>query len=383
MAVPFIDLKTPLLPLQEAVLADWASCLANTSFVGGPYVRKFETDFIRHTGISHFVSCANGTDALTLSLVALGLGPGHRIALPDVTFWATYEAIRHVGATAVLVDINADDLQLDFAALQQAHTDEPLHAVLLPHLYGWCSSELSAIRTWCESEQIMLIEDAAQAFGISFNNTPVLQGAEVATISFYPAKVIGGCMDGGGICTRNQELADKLRRLANHGRSSHYAYSETGFNSRMGDLQASFLSHLLNISESLLQSRVQGLQWYAELHASLADNRVRLHMPPVNCMGNGYLAVFTVQDVDIEELAAQMREHGIGVARTYPMTISAQPPVLQDMQAGTTVAPSMPQAAAFCNSVINLPLFAGITRDQVIESWQAFTAALKQAGTTP
>ena len=377
MTLPFIDLKSPLVPIMDAVLEDWRTCLGNASFVGGPFVKQFEADFVAKTAAQHFISCANGTDALTLALAALGLGAGHNIALPDVTFWATYEAVRHVGANAILLDIDPADLQLSYSDLVKAHEQHTLHAVLLPHLYGWCSARLQQIRAYCHANNIALVEDSAQAFGVQYNQSAVISTAEIATMSFYPAKVIGGCMDGGGICTNSATVADKLRRLGNHGRSAHYEYSEVGYNSRMGDLQASFLSRVLSISDALLESRLQALQWYQALHAKLEDPRVTLHMPPANCRGNGYLMVLTVADVDIEVLAGRMREHHIGVARTYPVPISVQPPVLQDISTGYAVAFANPHSARFCQQVINLPLFAGITHAQVVEAWDTFVTILQ------
>jgi UDP-2-acetamido-2-deoxy-ribo-hexuluronate aminotransferase len=376
MAVPFIDLKKQLLPIFDSIISDWRDCLDHTTFVGGSYVKNFEAAFQHKTGVNNFVSCANGTDALTLSLACIGIGPGHKVALPDVTFWATYEAIKHVGAHPVLLDIDPDDLQLSYERVIEAHELYKLDCILLPHLYGWCSKDLHALRKYCGEQNIALVEDAAQAFGVELDNEQIIKGAEIATMSFYPAKVIGGCMDGGGICTSKKAVADKLRSLGNHGRSAHYEYSDVGWNSRMGDIQASFLTQLLSQSANILESRRSALALYGELHAALGDDRIKMHLPPSGCTSNGYLLVLSVAGLDADAIASELRSAEIGVARTYPVPISEQPPVKLSLERGTATAMAAPHSKKFCQEVINLPLFAGITEEQIRLSWQKFAAII-------
>lgn len=370
MTVPFIDLSRSVAPIADVVLEDWRDCLAKTAFVGGPRVKEFEVALSDHLGAPEFLSCGNGTDAIVVTLQALGVGLGSRVALPDVTFWASYEAPVQLGATPVLIDID-DDLQLDLDELARAHEKKKLDAIVLPHLYGWCSARTEAIRTFCREHSIALLEDSAQAFGVRLGERSIYD-TEVATISFYPAKVLGGSADGGGVFIADPDLAAKTRSLFNHGRSDHYAYARVGWNSRMSSPNAAFLTRMLARADELLASRRNALGRYATLITELADERVRLHLPPEGVTGNGYLCTLTVDGMAGDEIAAKLREKGIGCARTYPAPLHVQPPAAGNFEAVSDLSRSQ----AFCESVINLPLFAGITDDEVDESVAAFTSAI-------
>ncbi|MGE0784634.1 MAG: DegT/DnrJ/EryC1/StrS family aminotransferase [Sandaracinaceae bacterium] len=371
MKVPFIDLSRSIAPeVIDQVIEDWRDCLTHASFVQGPRVVRFEEEVSRHLDAPPMIACGNGTDALVIALHALGIGPGHRVALPDLTFWATYEAPVARGARPVLIDVDAH-FQLDLDELRAAHEEQRIDAVILPHLFGWCSPRAREIRAFCRAEGIALIEDSAQAFGVRYEGRSIFD-TDVSTLSFYPAKVLGGASDGGGMFFRDVERASLARALSNHGRTAHYAFGRTGWSSRMSGPNAAFLSRMLARVDSMIASRRAALERYATNLASLSEPGVTLHLPPDGVEGNGYLCVLTLEDRAPDELAAALGARGIGSARTYPSPIGAQP----GAQDGFDAVTDRPRARAFCERVLNLPLFAGITDDEVDASVDALAAAL-------
>jgi dTDP-4-amino-4,6-dideoxygalactose transaminase len=372
MQVPFIDLKRQQTSIRELVLEDWSQCLDDTCFVGGRFVSGLEKKLENLLGSPHVVSCANGTDALVLALIGAGVGPGDTVAIPDVTFWATFEAVVQVGARPILIDIDPGDLQMNVDELRTAHAEYGLAAAIPAHLYGWCTAKLGELRQFCRGQEIKLIEDAAQAFGVTWRGESIFSDADFATLSFYPAKVIGGCMDGGAISARHSSDADTLRQYANHGRSSHYGYEFVGYNSRMGDIQAAYLTRLLVHADTIISSRNEAIDIYRTHFEDAAMAGVELHLPPSDCRGNGYLLVATIDVDNAEDMVGRLSAMGVGAARTYPGTISSQPPAL-----GCERVSELSNAARFCRSVINLPLFTGITEDEIEYSATMFFKALE------
>ena len=370
MAVPFIDLSRLVTKIKADVLASWAECLDKTEFVGGPRVGAVEKKLAGVLDVPIVVSCANGTDALLVALQAAGVKRGSKVALPNLTFWATFEAVAQLGAIPVLVDIDPDDLQVSFDQLKAAHDAHRFEAMLLVHLYGWTSGRLHEIRAFCKERSVQLVEDGAQCFGVEAYGEPVLAKAMLGTLSFYPAKVVGGAMDGGAITVQSKEHETYLRSICNHGRSDHYSYAHVGWNSRMGGLQAAFLSRVLDELPAILSSRRETAAWYRERLAS--EKRVRVYGPPPGVVENGYLNVITVAGKKAQEIVDGLKAKGVGAARTYPETMDMQPPA---KAAGAIAFGDLKHSKAFCENVVNLPLFFGMREDER-------EAALAALGTT-
>lgn len=371
MPVPFIDLSRLTARVRDDVLPAWTECFDKCEFVGGPRVVALEKKLAGVLKTPHAVSCANGTDALIIGLQALGVKRGSRVALPNLTFWATLEAIVQLGAIPVLIDVDPDDLQIDFAELASAHDAHRFDAAVLVHLFGWTSARLAAIRAFCKERGVALLEDGAQCFGVEVGGEPVLAKATVGTVSFYPAKVIGGAMDGGAITLQSEEQEKLVRSLCNHGRSDHYSYAHIGWNSRMGGVQAAFLGRMLDELPAVLASRRSCAEFYRQ---RLANNpKVRVYGPPPGVVENGYLNVVTVQGKTGQELAAALKAAGIGCANTYPETMDIQPPI---KNGGAILHGDLKVSKAFCKSVVNLPLFFGIREDEREASAAALLAAV-------
>ncbi|MBX3204155.1 MAG: DegT/DnrJ/EryC1/StrS family aminotransferase [Labilithrix sp.] len=372
MPVPFIDLTRIVARVRDDVLPAWTECLDRCEFVGGPRVGALEKKLAGVLGVPRVVSCANGTDALLIGLQALGVKAGSKVALPNLTFWATFEAIVQLGATPVLVDVDPDDLQVSLDELRSAHDAHRFDAAILVHLFGWTSARLGEIRAFCKERGVALLEDGAQCFGVEVGGEPVLAKADVATLSFYPAKVVGGAMDGGAITLQTEAAEARVRSLCNHGRSDHYAYAHVGWNSRMGGVQAAFILRVLDELPAILASRREAAEYY-RARLTGENKRVKVYGPPAGVLENGYLNVVTVEGKKGAELADALKKAGIGAARTYPETMDVQPPV---KQTGAIAHGDLAVSKRFCESVVNLPLFYGIRDDEREASATALLAAI-------
>lgn len=354
MGVPFIDLKR----FESGFLDRWiekVTAMSGTaSFIGGPEVAKLEASLSERLGVSHTVSCANGTDALQLALRAMGVGAGDIVLVPDVTFWATFEAVVNVGASPVTVDVDMVDGGVDFAAFTQAIDDHAPKAAMIAHLYGWGSAQLQAIRQLCKDRGVMLLEDGAQCYGVEFDGKSIYQEAYISTTSFYPAKVLGAAGDGGAVFTNDAALADKVRQLGNHGRTQHYGYGSVGWNSRMDSLQAAFVNLSLDYIEQRLASRRQSADYYRQ---HLRGLPLRVMEAPAGYLENGYCNVCHLDAPRRATLEAALKAEGIGFGNIYPGAMSAQPGAEGYLRA----AVSNGRAAEYCSTVLNLPLFPYMT----------------------
>ncbi len=357
--IPFIDLHPVSQLVAGAVLPRWASALARCEFVGGSGVQEFERELAGYCGARAAVTCGNGTDALRLALQAAGVVPGMHVALPNLTFWATFEAVVQLGAIPILVDISPDDLQLDLDELRRAHDAHRFRHAVLVHLYGWASAKLSEIRTFCASREICLVEDAAQALGVRVDDSPVLADAAIASLSFYPAKVLGGCMDGGAVVTGDAALAATVRSLANHGRTAHYAHEQVGWNSRMSALAAHYLREVLRHADEIVDARRALVAHYRARWMESGD-AARLRGPAGGVRDNGYLTVLECR-LPAARYVAGFEQRGIAVRRTYPETL--------DQQVGArgrfVAAGDLAQSRAFVQRVLNLPLYFGMAEHDV------------------
>lgn len=354
MSVPFIDLE----PYIDRVGGydessglygfDVRELLFNREFIGGgPTTQRLEAALATKLGVPHVVTCANGTDALVLALRANGIERGSRVAIPNLTFWATYEAVLQVGATPVVLDISPDDLQLSFEEFIRHHNRRQFDAVVLVHLYGWCSANLAKFRETCRERRIVMVEDGAQAFGVKMNGRSVFADADVATLSFHPAKVLGGIGDGGAVVCSTERVANRVRLLANHGRIGHYQHVAPGWNSRMDTVQAAWLLRALDASDGVIENRRR-----AHRACGYAD------WTPAGVTGNGYLDVSLSNDRDDER--TRLAALGVATGCVYPTTI-----IDQDGAYGTISLGSLAVSVDAAKKVYNRPLFYGMTEEQI------------------
>jgi dTDP-4-amino-4,6-dideoxygalactose transaminase len=368
MAVPFIDLQR----FEPDFLDRWAvkcrEITEHTRFVGGPEVVALEERLAALWQVPQVVACANGTDALQLALRAVGVGEGDRVLIPDATFWATFEAVVNCGARPVTVDIDRQDLQMDFDLFRQAVERHRPAAAILVHLYGWGSARLAEFRAFCRERQLPLIEDGAQSFGVEWQGESLYRGALLASISFYPAKVLGACGDAGAVSCTDPALAETLRQLGNHGRTGHYDHGLVGWNSRMSGFDGAYLNLSLDYVDARLKSRRRIARRYREVLGELGVETVG---PPPEYVENGYLNVCRVPAGRREKIQEHLRARGIGSGAVYPGSMSKQSgaaPFLVEAVGGG-------EAEALAATVLNLPLFAYLKDEEFDEVLAAVASA--------
>lgn len=328
-------------------------------FVGGSEVADLELRLQSYLGVAHAVTCANGTDALQLALRAVDVGEGDVVLVPNLTFWATFEAVVNVGARPATVDADLRDGGVCLEAFEQAIRDTKPKAALVAHLYGWGSAHLLELRALCRQYGVILVEDSAQAFGAQFDGQSIFKDAHISTTSFYPAKVLGAAGDGGAVFSNDKELADKIRRLGNHGRTAHYGYGEVGWNSRLDALQAAFLNLSMDHIEARIASRLDAVRFY---QAHLPSTGIQSMNAPSGYLENGYCNVCLLPDLEQKaRLEASLKAQGIGFGNIYPSVMSSQPGA-----APYFVGHFGGQAAEqLCASVLNLPLFPYMTEAEL------------------
>jgi dTDP-3-amino-3,4,6-trideoxy-alpha-D-glucose transaminase len=257
MAVPLFDTKTPIAPLRAEIDRAIASVLDDGRFILGPNVAAFEEEFASWCGAGQAVGVANGTDALTIALRAMGVGPGDEVVVPSFTFYASAEAIPPTGATPVFCDVDPETFCVTADTVREALTPRT-KAVVAVHLFG----NVAPIRE-IEALGVPVLEDAAQAAGARGpDGRPGALGT-TATFSFFPSKNLGGFGDGGAITTSDPELADRVRMLRFHGSRDKVTYEHVGYNSRLDELQAAILRVLLPHVDDWAEGRRAAAAHYA------------------------------------------------------------------------------------------------------------------------
>ena len=343
MSVPFIDLKR----FEDDFLDRWNE------------VEMLEEILARWTENKFAVTCGNGTDAIQIALRAVDVRKNDLVLVPNMTFWATFEAIINVGATPVTVDSSINDGGVDFDAFVEAVEKLKPKAAIIAHLYGWGTKYLKKIRDYCKENNVLLVEDGAQCFGTQYDGNSIYKGALISTTSFYPAKVLGAAGDGGAVFSNDSTLAKRARQLSNHGRTSHYGHGLVGWNSRLDSLQAAYLAIAIDYLPARIESRREAIRFYQE---KLSDTFVHQMLAPFNYIENGYCNVGLIENPDLKSsVEAVLRSYDIGFGNIYPGAMSDQECSSQFMHSHFGGA----EAQKICKSVINLPVFPYITNNEL------------------
>lgn len=356
--VPFITLNRFEPGFKETFLNGVTCLVEKTQFVGGPIVGELEEKLSRSTGAKYSIGCANGTDAIQIALRAVGVEKNDLVLVPDMTFWATFEAVVNVGANPVTVDVNRETCHWDLDTFKKAVTQFKPKAAIMVHLYGWASPDTLEIRKYAKENNVLLVEDGAQCFGTEVEGKSILGTALISTTSFYPAKVLGASGDAGAVFTNDEELAKRSRILINHGRTDHYSHGMIGWNSRIGAYESLFLSLSLDHIEKRLESRRNAVRYYAEnlkglpFKPVLAASRVK---------ENGYCAVGMIDPTLRSALIEKLKAHNIGFGTIYPGAMSLQAGA-KGYTAGNI---NNGNADYISKAVLNLPCFAYITEEEL------------------
>lgn len=317
--IPHFDLSRQHQQLEPALEQAFRRVVGNSWFVLGEEVKAFEKLFGEYLGVSHCIGCGNGTDALELALAALGVGVGDEVIVPANTWVSVAEAVVRLGGLPVFADSLPGEYTADPASVERCISGAT-RAVIVVHQYGQ-SARLDAISKLCRHHKLALIEDCAHAHGAEYNGRKVGSFGDVACFSFYPTKNLGCLGDGGAVATNRPDLAETIRRMANHGQTKRDVHLARGRNSRLDELQAAFLQLKLGHLD-LWNIRRRAIA--ASYSSGLDKSMYRL--PP---NGDPHYAVFhqyVIQTEDRERQIQHLKQCGIGVAIHYPQLISDMAP---------------------------------------------------------
>ena len=317
--IPFVDLKKQELAYREELNAAVSRVLTSGHYILGEEVHSLERELSAYTKVKHVISCASGTDALEMSLVALGLKPSDEVLIPDFSFISPAECVARLGGIPKFVDISKETFLLDSAALESQITEKTV-GIIAVHLFGQGVSE-TILKTLAKKHSLWLLGDSAQAFGSLQNGKSVLNFGDISTTSFYPTKPLGAFGDGGAIFTNNDLLAEKIKKLRNHGMILPYEHEFLGFNSRLDELQAAILKVKLNHFDEELVRRNQN----AEIYNSFFQNFSDIQIPKIESGNTSTFAQYSLQAENRNFWLTLLQKANIPTAIYYKTPLSKQP----------------------------------------------------------
>lgn len=361
----FRDLKTQYKKLKPEIDAGISEVLESARFISGPQVKELETRLAEYVGVKHCITCGNGTDAITLALMAMGIGEGDAVFVPDFTFFSSGECPAFEGATPIYVDVDSRTFNMDpeklAEAVEKVNADGKYSAkaVVAVDLFG-LPADYRKIRPVCDRYGLMLIEDGAQGFGGSIDGKKACSFGDISTTSFFPAKPLGCYGDGGAVFTDNDDYAAYLRSICVHGKSGNDKYNNIriGMNSRLDSIQAAVLLPKLNAFEEYeLDDVNQAARWYTEL---LDASKMTLPLVPEGFVSSW--AQYTVQlpeNVDRSKIQAALKEKGIP-----SMVYYMKPMHLQGAFEDTYSADAdCPVTETLCKTVLSLPIHPYLSKE--------------------
>jgi len=364
--IPLYDPRPDIAQNRAAYEAALLSVLDTGAFIFGPHVDQFETNAARYLGVDHAVGVNSGTDALIIALRAAGVGPGDEVITTSFSFFATAEAIENLGAVAVFADIDAESMNLDPTRVLEAITDRTT-AILPVHLFGR-PAPMDELRQIATNRGLILVEDCAQSFGATSEGRQTGSMGIAGAFSFFPSKNLGGFGDGGLISTNDDAIAAECRRLRNHGSVERYRNEVFGYNSRLDGLQAVILDSKLSRIDAANEARRAIAQQYNDAFAGSSDVTVPAFPDRDRHVFHQY--TLRVTGERRESVAAACADQGVSTAVYYPTPIH-QLPVF-----GDRVHAPLPVTELLATEVLSLPIFPGMTEEQLGTVTDAVTAAL-------
>ena len=323
--IQMVDLVSQLEKIKPSVEAVINEVLSTAQFINGPEVKSFQSELQDYLGVKHVIPCANGTDALQISLMALGLKPGDEVITPSFTYIATTEVIALLGLKPVFVEVDRDSFCMDPESIEKAIT-EKTKAIVPVHLYGQACN-MNEIMSIARKHSLKVIEDNAQAIGSDYNlsdgsNVKTGTIGDIGCTSFFPSKNLGCFGDGGAICTNNDELAGIMRMIANHGQSKRYHHDIVGCNSRLDNLQAGILRIKLRELDSYIDSRREAAAYYDTFFSHIEGIKVPVRSTDSRHVFHQY--TLTLEGIDRDGLHGFLAERDIPSMIYYPIPAHRQ-----------------------------------------------------------
>jgi UDP-2-acetamido-2-deoxy-ribo-hexuluronate aminotransferase len=368
--IQMVDLKGQYASIKEVVNSSIQEVIDTASFINGPKVKEFQANLETYLGIKHVIPCANGTDALQIAMMGLGLKPGDEVITADFTFAATVEVIALLGLTPVLVDVDPNKFNIDIEAVKKAITPKT-KAIVPVHLFGQCAN-MDAIMELAEAHNLFVIEDNAQAIGATFtskNGSKAKAGTigHVASTSFFPSKNLGCYGDGGAIFTNDDDLAHTIRGIVNHGMYKRYHHDVVGVNSRLDSIQAAVLDAKLPKLDTYNKAR----QSAARKYNAAFKNHPNIITPKA---GNGCETIcdncdchvfhqytLKIQNADRDAIVAHLQEKEIPCGVYYPIPLHKQKAYTDDRYNDA----DFKVTNTLIDEVISLPMHTELEDDQI------------------
>jgi dTDP-4-amino-4,6-dideoxygalactose transaminase len=352
--VPLLDLSVAHREIADELKRDFERVLASGQFILGAEHDAFERELAAACGLRHAIGLSSGTSAITLAIQALGVEPGDEVILPAFTYFATASAVAHAGARPVFADVEPRRFGLDPESV--ASRIGPRTKAILPvHLYG-LACDLAPLVRLADARGIPLVEDAAQAIGATDRDVPVGKTGAGATLSFFPTKNLGALGDAGAVVTDRDDVAARVRLLSRQGDAGDYRHTAVGTNARLDALQAAFLRTKLRHLDAWIVARREAAAAY---RAALAGTPVTLPEEPAGARHTYHQ--FTIRAPRRDALQAHLRARGIATRVYYPIPLHLQP-AFANLGHGPG---AFPVAERLAGEVLSLPLYPGITPDQI------------------
>lgn len=371
--IQMVDLKGQYLKIKNEIDAGIHEVIESTAFINGPAVKEFQKNLESYLNVKHVIPCANGTDALQIAMMALGLKPGDEVITASFTYVATAEVIGLLGLTPVLVDVNADTFEIDLEAVRQKITLNT-KAIVPVHLFGQCSN-MEKLMSLAKEHNLFVIEDTAQAIGADYyflDGTSKKAGTigDIGCTSFFPSKNLGCYGDGGAMFTNDDELAKKMRMIAHHGQSIQYHHDVLGVNSRLDTIQAAVLKVKLKHLDEYAAARNKVADFYDAAFA----NHPKLKIPTRSKFSNHVFHQYTLQlkNVDRSKLRDKLSEHGVPAMIYYPIPLHKQKAFLSDRNKDG----DFPVTEHLCECVMSLPIHTELDTESLTYITQQVINAL-------
>lgn len=351
--IPIVDLSANYKAIQLEIENAVMEVLSSGQYICGKNVEIFENELAEYLGCRFVVSCGNGTDALTLSMMSLGVGKGDEVITVSHSFFATSEAIALVGATPVFVDISENDFNINPEKIESLITDKT-KAIIPVHLYGQ-PCEIESVVKIAKKYELYVIEDCAQALGAKYNGKCVGTFGDTGTVSFFPTKNLGAYGDGGAIFTNDETIANKIKQLRFHGSSQRYIHDYVGMNSRLDEIQAAILRVKLKYLNAWNKKRQEAARYY---DLFLKDSK-DIMLPVVKSNCEHIFHQYTIRTQKRDLLYDKLRESDIEALIYYKIPIHLQKAFNSLKEKNRP----LPVTEKICNEIISLPIYPEISQE--------------------